>query len=149
MVKPELIKTQRSLPYSQIYPSGRNMYTHIDCFIINVSLPLPCEILPGINQRLNGTPDAMPHFWLAASAANHYTTRWVRRPTIYTAIQSKAFGSGVAVGLIVRIETLLAIVCHRIFMIILVEYRLGLLGIQMYHGFKRLWNHTDISFAHL
>ena len=52
-------------------------------------------------------------------------------------------------GLIVRIETLLAIVCHRIFIIILVEYRLGLLGIQMYHGFKRLLNHTDISFAHL
>ena len=52
-------------------------------------------------------------------------------------------------GLIVRIETLLAIVCHCIFIIILVEYRLGLLGIQMYHGFKRLLNHTDISFAHL
>ena len=27
-------------------------------------------------------------FWLAASAANHYTTRWVRRPAIYTATQS-------------------------------------------------------------
>ena len=53
-------------------------------------------------------------FWLAASAANHYTTRWVRLPAIYTATQSYAFGSGVAVGLIVRIETLLAIVCHRI-----------------------------------
>ena len=88
-------------------------------------------------------------FWLAASAANPYTTRWVRRPAIYTATQSLAFGSGVAVGLIVRIETLLAIVCHRIFIIILVEYKLGLLGIQMYHGFKRLLNHTGISFAHL
>ena len=53
------------------------------------------------------------------------------------------------VSLGARIETLLAIVCHRIFIIILVEYRLGLLGIQMYHGFKRLLNHTDISFAHL
>ena len=59
------------------------------------------------------------------------------------------FGCGVAVGLIVRIETLLAIVCHRIFIIILVEYSLGFLGIQMYHGFKRLLNHTNISFAHL
>ena len=54
-----------------------------------------------------------------------------------------------AVGLIVRIEALFAIVCHHIFIIILVEYRLGLLGIEMYHGFKRLLNHTDTSFAHL
>ena len=46
-------------------------------------------------------------------------------------------------GLIVRIETLLAIVCPRIFIVILVEYRLGLLGIEMYHGFKRLLNHTN------
>ena len=32
--------------------------------------------------------------------------------------------------------------------IMLVEYRLGLLGIEMYHGFKRLLNPTDTSFAH-
>ena len=67
-----------------------------------------------------------------------YTTRLVRPPAIYTATQPRAFGGGVAVGLIVHIELLLAIVCHRIFIIILVEYRLGLLGIEMYHGFKRL-----------
>ena len=55
----------------------------------------------------------------------------------------------VAVGLMVRIGTLLSIVCHRIFIIILVEYRLGLLGIERYHGFKRLLNLTDTSFAYL
>ena len=47
------------------------------------------------------------------------------------------------------IKTLLAIVRHRIFILILGEYRLGLLGIEMYHGFKRLLNPTDSSFAHL
>ena len=52
-------------------------------------------------------------------------------------------------GLMVRIETLLSIVCHRISIIILVEYRLGLLGIERYHGFKRLLNLTDTSFAPL
>ena len=34
------------------------------------------------------------------------------------------------------------------FTIMLVEFRrLGLLGIEMYHGFKRLLNHTDTSFC--
>ena len=59
------------------------------------------------------------------------------------------FWQWLVVGLIVRIETLLAIVRHRIFILILGEYRLGLLGIEMYHGFKRLLNPTDSSFAHL
>ena len=54
-----------------------------------------------------------------------------------------------AVGLLVRIETLLAIACHRIFIIILFEQGLGLPGIEMYHGFKQLLNPTDTSFAHL
>ena len=54
-----------------------------------------------------------------------------------------------AVGLIVRIETLLAIARHRIFIMILVEYRLGLLGIEMYHGFKRPLNPTDSSPLHI
>ena len=64
----------------------------------------------------------------------------------YTVI---GFWQWLAVGLIVPIETLLAIVRHRIFILILGEYRLGLLGIEMYHGFERLLNPTDSSFAHL
>ena len=84
---------------------------------------------------------------------------WLRPPTIYDETGAAAcnihcytvigfwwWGGSVADN---AYWTLLAIVCHRIFIIILVEYRLGLLGIQMYHGFKRLLNHTDISVAHL
>ena len=78
-----------------------------------------------------------------------YTTRLVRRPAIYTATRSQAFGSGVAVGLIMRIETLLVLVRHHIFIKNLVESRSGLLRIEMYRGFKRLFNPTDTSFAHL
>ena len=77
-----------------------------------------------------------------SSADNHIRRDWCGGPQCTLLHSHKAVGSGVAVGLIVRIETLLAIVCHRIFMIILVEYRLGLLGIEMYHEFKRLLNHT-------
>ena len=33
-------------------------------------------------------PASVPLFWLPASAGNHYTTRLVRRPAIYTATQS-------------------------------------------------------------
>ena len=75
-----------------------------------------------------------------------YTTRLVRRPAIYTVIGFWWWGGSVADN---AYWTLLAIVCHRIFIIILVEYRLGLLGIEMYHGFKRGVNPTDTSFAHL
>ena len=64
----------------------------------------------------------------------------------YTVI---CFWQWLVVGLIVRIETLLAIVHHPIFILILVEYRLELLGIEMYYRFKRLLNPTDSSFAHL
>ena len=61
----------------------------------------------------------------------------------------KTFGRGVAVGLILRYETLLAIGRHHIFMIRLSRYRLGLLGIEMYRGLARVLNSTDISFAYL
>ena len=84
---------------------------------------------------------------------------WLRPPTIYDETGAAAcnihcytvigfcwWGGSVADN---AYWTLLAIVCHRIFIIILVEYRLGLLGIEMYHGFKRGVNPTDTSFAHL
>ena len=47
----------------------------------------------GMTRNVNAlfVPFAHDHiysYWLAASAANHYTTRWVRRTAIYTATQS-------------------------------------------------------------
>ena len=49
----------------------------------------------------------------------------------------------------VRYETLLAVGRHHIFIIILFEYRLGLLGIENYPVFTRVLNPTDTSSAHL
>ena len=102
-----------------------------------------------VSCHMTGKKTRTLDFLVVGFGRQPFSTRLVRRPAMYTATQSLAVGSGAAVGLIVRIETLLAIVCHRIFIIIMVEYRLGLLGSEMYHGFKRLLNHTDTSFAHL
>ena len=87
-------------------------------------------------------------FWLVAAATNHIRRDWCGGLQ-YTLLHSHRLlvvGGSVADN---AYWTLLAIVCHHIFIIILDEYRLGLLGIEMYHGFKRRVNPTDTSFAHL
>ena len=89
-------------------------------------------------------------YWLPASAGNHIRRDVCGGPQ-YTLLHSHRL---LAVGwpLSGAASAYWNIACNcspSHFHNNLVEYRLGLLGIEMYHGFKRLLNPTDSSFAHL